>query len=228
MGCTRWAVQWPKQPPADLDDTLVNLALEAAQQQLWARTGRRFGRCTIVESYVVPTNGTCLPTPYKGTDGEWRNGFVGSSGIPLEHQPVRSVEAVTVNDVPWGEALWFLDAGTLRRRDGAAWPADASGRPLVTVAYTYGEDPPPLAALAMGELAYEMLQGFRGLDCRLPSNAVNITRQGVTIALADPAALDKVGRIGLPLSDAFIMSENPARLTARSRMYSPDMPRRSR
>jgi hypothetical protein len=80
----------------------------------------------------------------------------------------------------------------------------------------------------MGELACELLAGLTGADCRLPSNAVAITRQGVTVDLGDVRTLFEMGRIGLPISDAFLRSVNPNHLQSRSMVYSPDLARRVR
>lgn len=114
-------------------------------------------------------------------------------------------------------------------RFGECWPCDEGcDDPPIKVIYVYGVDVPPLGELAMGELACEFLAALTGADCRLPSNAVSITRQGVTVELGDQRTLFETGRIGLPISDAFIRSANPNRLQSQSRVWTPDVARRAR
>jgi hypothetical protein len=105
---------------------------------------------------------------------------------------------------------------------------DDCQEPPVEVTYKYGIDVPALGELAMGELACEILAGLRGLDCRLPSNAVSVTRQGITVDLGDASTLYNEHRIGLPLCDAFIRDANPNRLKMQSSVHSPDLTRRVR
>jgi hypothetical protein len=141
---------------------------------------------------------------------------------------VRAILAVEVEGVLLDPESYALEGDVLWRADGC-WPCvDDCDEPQIVVTYAYGIDPPALAELAMGELACEILAGVEGRDCQLPSNAISITRQGVTVDLGDAQTLFAQGRIGLPLSDAFLRQANPGRLMSASRVYSPDMARRAR
>jgi hypothetical protein len=100
--------------------------------------------------------------------------------------------------------------------------------PAIEVSYIYGIDVPILGQLAMGEVACEILAGLSGADCRLPSNAISVSRQGVTVDLGDAQTLFDQGRIGLPLADAFLRAVNPTKIVSQSMVFSPDMTRRAR
>jgi hypothetical protein len=91
-----------------------------------------------------------------------------------------------------------------------------------------GEDVPQGAALAMGELACEMIKAGQGQDCRLPPGVTTLVRQGVTIQYPDVGQLLKDGRTGLYLVDTFIAAENPSGLRQRARVYSVDRPTQRR
>jgi regulator of sirC expression with transglutaminase-like and TPR domain len=78
----------------------------------------------------------------------------------------------------------------------------------------------------MGELACELLKALQGKDCKLPGNAVAVTRQGVSVDLESVGNLYAQNRLGLPISDQFLRSVNPGRLMSRSKVYTPDFARR--
>ena len=85
-----------------------------------------------------------------------------------------------------------------------------------------------MGELAMGEVACEILKALQGKDCRLPNNAISVTRQGVNVQLGDSARLFEQMRLGLPVTDMFLMQSNPARLHSRSTVHTPDFARRAR
>ena len=231
MSCDDWPIRWACDI-TDVDDDLLDLARESAQSILWAMTGRRYGTCEQTEFYRTPCTDEC--------NYAWRRRFGPGVEYALMHEPrnccsihlaqapVRGISEVKVYGTVLDESFYALERGKLKRI-GDCWPCeDDCEDPPVEVTYTYGIDVPALGELAMGELACEILAGLRGLDCRLPSNAVSVTRQGVTVNLEDSASLYAQHRIGLPLCDQFIRDANPDKLRQRSQVYSPDMARRAR
>lgn len=229
MTCEPWPVVWSCSIDTE-DPDKVESAREAAQEILFGLSGRRFGLCTVTESYRANCSSAC-GMPYKTSDGFWRNGISDAHTcchILLSRKPVRAIMSVSV----FGDVL---DAGdyALERdylwRSQSCWPCvDDCDDPAVEVTYSYGLDVPMLGQLAVGEVACEILAGLSGADCRLPSNAVSVSRQGVTVELGDAQTLFDQGRIGLPMADAFLRAVNPGKLMSQSQVFSPDMTRRAR
>lgn len=143
--------------------------------------------------------------------------------------PVNSISEVRTDGlVLSGSAYRVDDNRALIRLDGKTWPAcqnlllDDSQPGTMSVTALYGEDPPASAADAVGELACEYIRAMHGEECQLPRNVTNLARQGVTITMPDLTAVIKEGRLGLRFCDLFLHAWNPARLTAKSRVYSVD------
>lgn len=145
--------------------------------------------------------------------------------------PVSSIVQVKLDGSPMATGSYRVDNNRLLvRTDGQRWPfcqdlnkADTQvGTWSVTVAV--GEDVPQGGALAVGELACEIIKAGQGQDCRLPPGVVSLARQGVTIQYPDVGQLLKEGRTGLYLVDTFIAAENPSGLRQRARVYSVDRP----
>ena len=180
----------------------------------------------------MPCVGGCaFPYGYDfGPGVEWALGVYPRKccRIRLHSQPVRAVDLVLVNGDIVPEEEYQLQRGYLARI-GECWPCEQECEIApISVTYTYGIEVPALGELAMGEMACEILAGLTGGDCRLPSNAISVTRQGVTVDLGDPAQLIAQNRWGLPITDAFIRSVNPGQLQTASQVFSPDSPRRVR
>ena len=234
MECSSWPVRYPCDVSDD-DPTLLALATDAAQSILWGLSGRRYGVCETTEWYRSPCTNPCV-VPWADDFGpgvEYRLGG-GSYGrrkccqILLEQKPARAVLEVKVDGVVLDPSEYYLGRGWLQRI-GECWPCEQDCEvPPVEVTYVYGVDVPALGELAMGELACELLAGWTGADCRLPSNAISVTRQGVTVDLGDAQTLFDQGRIGLPICDAFLRQTNPGRLMSASSVHSPDLARRVR
>lgn len=108
-------------------------------------------------------------------------------------------------------------------------PTSAVGTWAVTVAY--GTPPPVLGKLAAAELACQLslaIKPSQGGECQLPQRVIQITSQGLSKVVSDPLTLIKDGFQGLPISDRFIRSVNPAGIPRRSTVLSPDIGRRTR
>jgi hypothetical protein len=231
MECEDWPIRWPCDITSE-DEALLDLVRISAQQMLWSMSGRRYGLCETTESYNLPCSSPCS-VPYAGDFGPGVDYLLNDQArvccqIHLTSLPVRAIVEV----VELGETLdpddYALNRDVLMRR-GRCWPCeDECEDPPVQVTYLYGIDIPALGELAMGELACELLAGITGADCRLPSNAISITRQGVTVDLGDASTLTAENRLGLPLCDLFLRSTNPHKLHSRSQVWSPDLARRRR
>lgn len=231
MSCDPWPISWPcDEPPAASSEAQQAIAAAAAQEILWGLTGRRLGTCTVVERFAARRR-DCL-TPRDGRCCEMR----------LPSRPVDHVVSVSIEGVELDSSAWRLGSGgMLRRVDGLCWPSASlcSETTPIEVVYSWGVrlvpldaevDPLPpfasLAAVAMGEMAVELLSGMCGGECKLPSRLSSLTRQGVSIEFLPPGDFIEAGLTGLPLCDAFIRTVNPGRLTRPSRVHSLDTARR--
>lgn len=182
--------------------------------------------------------------PYLGRDGLWRNASIcGCSGdcscgelceiyLPGPLYDVVSVQEGAVT-LPV-EAYRVDDSGTLLRTDGACWTdcqdlsADVGEEGTLAVTYRTGLQLDESAVAAVSELVCHLIKGCGGGSCGCAAagrNVTRLTRQGVQLDMADPTTLFEEGRTGLPLTDQWLFSVNPYRLTSPSRVYSPDFPR---
>jgi len=230
MECEPWAIVWPCDTTSD-DPVLVAAAHSSATSILWGLSGRQYGVCSTTEGYRVPCTNPCA----QGFGDRFGPGvqYLMQTGtariccrIHLQAQPVRAIQEVSVYGDLIDPSEYLLDRNVLVRL-GQCWPCTLDcDPPSIVVTYAYGIDVPPLGELAVGELACEILRSLSGADCQLPSNATSVTRQGVTVDLGTIADLYDYGRIGLPISDAFLRAVNPGRLQSRSVVYSPDLARR--
>jgi len=229
VGCDPWPVG--PCPATDEVDPNYAWATMAAQDLLWATSGRQFGVCRVTQTIRVARGGGCafpwemqaailgphvLPGLMVGVMPHWRCCAVRLSG------PVRSVTEVRLDGV--AQTGWVLDGDDLLTTDGSCWPGDSDcSPPGLEVDYEHGVAPPSIAALAMAEVTSELLKACAGdPSCRLPARVVSLSRQGVTMAMLDPQEYLTAGRLGLPLSDWFITTTNPAGLIMPSRVVSPD------
>ena len=121
------------------------------------------------------------------------------------------------------------DFRKLVRLGGGRWPecqdmtlADTEDNTW-SVTLVIGQEVPMIGRLAAGELACEVLPCLNGTgNCRLPMNATQVTRQGVTIDFPTFSELLANGSLGLMWSDRFIATYNPSRLRAAPRVYDVD------
>lgn len=231
MACEDWPIRWACDI-TDVDDDLLDLARSSAQSILWGMTGHRYGLCEETQSFRMPCDSPCV-RPYSRSFGPGVEYALGNDrrnccALHLPSNPVRAISEVKINGDTIDADEYVLERNVLRRV-GLCWPCDDEcDIAPIEVTYSYGVDVPPLGQLALGELACEILNGLRGLDCRLPSNAISVTRQGITVDLGDAETLYEQMRVGLPLVDAFIRLTNPGRLIMASTVHTPDIARRAR
>lgn len=145
----------------------------------------------------------------------------GGRVLQLPDPPVVEVLTVLVDGDPVAVEAQ-LPVGLLRRADGAPWPDDG-----VEVTYRHGLAPPVGGHRAAIQLTLELGKAWaQDKSCRLPQRVQTIVREGVTVTFVDKfEALDQ-GRTGVYEIDLWITSVNPAKLTRRSRVWSPDIARR--
>lgn len=233
MSCEQWPVAYPCDV-SEVDPTVLANLREGAESLLWSLSGRRYGVCEVTEEYRSPCTDTCVPYGDRfGPGVEWAlndgRQMRMCCRIYLDHAPARAITAVYIDGDLLDPDSYALHRDTLVRL-GQCWPCESDDceAPAVKVVYEYGLDVPALGEMAMGEVICEMLRAWEGQDCRLPSNAVSVTRQGVTVNLGEASELIRDNRVGLPIADAFLRMANPNGLRSRSRVYSPDMARRVR
>lgn len=231
-GCQDWPVIWPC-PTDTVDPALVDAAQMLASQLLWAMSGYRIGLCAFREAFTPAASGAC-GFPYKDENGYWRNnGRLGSTccRVLLSHRPIASIMTVESEGVALDPAEYVLEGSWLRSRNGC-WPVVAvCDDPALIVTYQSGVSFPAGTGAAVGEVACEYLTALQGGQCRLPSRATSITRQGVTVTLEAVQQFTRNGqfmaqrRIGLPVTDAWLESVVGNGPRVASRVYSPDLPR---
>lgn len=229
MTCESWPIVWPC-PIEGISDDVLNLAHGLAVDLLQSLSGSRLGICSYTEAYrPAGTSGGCAG-PYKDSTGNWRNGATWSRDccrLLLSHRPVIEVCAVWDRGNLVDPTGYDVESGWLRRR-GACWSCgDACDDPPVAVSYRAGAPYPSGTAVAVGEVACEYVAALENRPCKLPSRAVSIIRQGVTVNLGSADEAVSRGRLGLPIADAWLTAVNRRGLVMASRVYSPDLPRSS-
>lgn len=232
---------------AGLDPADQARATQWATDVLWAATGRQFGVCPITvrpcfnERYnglgVYWGDGTFLPYIWNGT---WYNSGCGCAGrcccqpLPFTQAwlpgPVAGISEVRVDGIVIDSTAYRVDdAQWLVRQDGLTWPVCqdynlAAGLPGTwSVTYFRGTPVPASLLGAAGSLACEYAKACTGGECRLPGRISSIIRQGVSIQMVDVDALLAKGYTGLVEVDQVIRAFNPAGLTHRLRVLSPDV-----
>jgi hypothetical protein len=147
-------------------------------------------------------------------------GCVWSEVDMAPYAPVRSVEEIRVDGATLDPAKYVvLDGHLLARTDGGVWPLSQDLTLPDTepgtwaVDLTWGQEPPPdavqAAAVLAAELALALNPSSSGGECELPARVQSITRQGVSMLMADPMTYFDGGRTGLYIVDLFLASANP-------------------
>jgi len=111
-------------------------------------------------------------------------------------------------------------------------PPDCPGTWEIT--YRHGYPVPPEGLFAASELACEVLKACGGAgpgECRLPSNVISLTRNGVQMEFANNGSVTSsaIGnartlRFGIPTVDMWVAALNPYGITAPATAWSPDLP----
>lgn len=218
------------------DDPYADYAVHAATYILWSLSGRKYhGVSTITERYIcpeydIPANCSWVGhQTFRTADGVF--GYV-PDGINhqalhtrfrLRQQPVRKIVSLSVGGSAVPSGSYSLRNGSDLVVNTGTCNFSLCDSPEVT--YKYGVAPPSAGKLAAIDLANELVKGYNGETCELPSNVVSIQRQGVSIEMFDPAEFLDRGRIGLYSVDLFIAVSNPAKANKPAKIFSPDKPR---
>lgn len=250
--CDVWPVTWPCPLTPEIM-AVTGAALQMATDLLWVRSGRRFSLCEttmrpcrddcsdgafVYDGWWAWGSGTPRPRFYQGV---WTNVVCGfcADGCSCSHVskvelpvPVSSITSVVIDGETLPASGYALyDYRTLIRQDGGEWPrcndlSRPDGSPGTwSVTAVYGEAPPPLGTLAVGELAVELARAMIcDNSCQLPQPVQQLTRQGVSMSFLDPNEVYAGGRLGLRICDLFLSTYNPDGLRAPSRVYSVDHP----
>jgi len=217
-------VTYPCDVSAVTADILAQ-ALSMAQSWMFALSGARIGMFTTTDDMYQAECGPRCFFPYKDAQGQWRNGLVGAHDccrIEIFRQPVNAITQIKLSGVVLDPTGYVLTSNSVRRLD-ACWPCiDSCEAPIIQLDYTWGVTPEPLALAAAGELACEFINILVGSECKLPSGASQIVRQGVTVTRPNIESILSNGLTGLPIVDAFIRTYNPAGLRQRSRVIRID------
>ena len=248
--CSAWATvaDIPESIRTDLalTDAQWSIPLMVASEILWAVTGRRwYGDGCTETAYLrsVPPSPGTGSWPYHSSwrscscwysGATWINGYPispfagpwshveGVYAVRMPRDRVSAITAVTVGGLPF-TSYTFTRSGWLERLDGKSWDV-CSGDTEVT--YQYGEAPPLAGVQAAVTLAVELARDMHGLGkCRLPKRLTSITRQGVTVDIADSLDILREGGTGLTSVDLWIYSVNPEARPQAAGVWSPDVPR---
>jgi hypothetical protein len=229
-GCEAWPIVWC----CDTDGIAPNVldqAHAAAELIVWAALGRRHGICTVTKVVSAGVRCGCSHWAPQMIDGHIFN--VCSSDpcgdrccrLYLPHRDVVQVDEVTIAGEVLDPSAYALGRrGVLYSVDGC-WPTESMcAESPIEVTYRHGIPIPAGSASAVGEVACEIIAACKGEPCRLPSRAVNVSRNGISIDLGDPQILADSGMWGMPILDALIRTLNPKGLVGRSGIASPDHP----
>lgn len=143
--------------------------------------------------------------------------------------PVASIVQVKLNGVVLAASGYRVDDfRKLVRLGGFTWPTCqdltlADTQPNTwSVTLQVGQAVPAIGALAVGELACEIMKSCLGEVCAIPRNATNVTRQGITIDF--PSIYELLDRklLGLYAADLFVSTYNPHGLAAPPQVYDVD------
>jgi hypothetical protein len=247
--CAAWATEAdvPEQVRAELALTGSQWAhvLMIASEILWMLSGRRwYGVGCLEEAYLrsTPPRPGTGSWPYHDSWGdcgcwlqaEWVNGYPiavylgvwqhveGVYAVKLPRDTVIEVTSVTINGDPF-TSYSLTRSGWLERLDGKSWDL-CSGTTVVS--YRHGEPPPLGGVQAAVTLGIELARDFYGIGkCRLPKRLTSVTRQGVTVDIADSLDILKEGGTGLTSVDLWLRAVNPDARPQRAGVWSPDVPR---
>lgn len=249
--CTSWVtadeVAACRSGSTSSDVSIYDDVAVMASQILFEASGRQF--TGVCQRTVRPCGDGCMHwlaaypgPPYPVWDGRAWAGFGGCpplSKVKLPGYPVRQIAQVKIDGAVLDPASYRLDGHRWLIRkadivDGRAvarwWPGcsrldvDDDQPGTFSVTYLHGVDPPPLGVRAAARLASELYDACGGSsDCSLPDDVVEVVRQGVTVRrlVAAGQAL-REGSTGIKPLDEFLGGYNPAQLTRRPAVWTPD------
>jgi len=230
-----------------VDQGLIDEAIDAATEILWALSGRRYLVCPVSVRPCV-TRCSTIPVGWSmwGVGTPWPESYrllaalqchcppesCGCVALPtvVVPGPIFRMTAVWVDGQQLPSTAYRVDSGSrLTRLDGQQWPAcsDLAAGPTdpgsFIIDYERGRQPPEMLREAARVLACELVKSCTpGADCALPQRVTSITRQGVSFAMLDPMDFMDNGRTGLYAVDLALAALNPHNLTRGGRVYRAD------
>lgn len=248
-----WGCALSQQEIDSLDTDLKARSEYLAWTSLQRLTGFRLALCATV---VRPCAARCRPgvwmeAPVSGfpadgpyiSQGTWYNACGCTdpnscscgpiSEVLLPAQEVSGPIVVKISGGVLDPSSYRVDNGNrLVRTDGGTWPLcqpmgsadDAEG--TFTVSYYPGIGVDEALNFAAGLLAVEWYKACTGKDCRLPSGATRVQRQGISFEV--PADMFASGLSGIREVDAIVGTYNPYRLVMPSAVFNPDARRAGR
>lgn len=229
----QWPVDTTCLPDVSSDDPSLGALDDATQMAaavLWALSGRQFG---LTETRVrpCPSWGAFRVRLYPPTYQifSWSDGwtFTGCgcgggcnlSGPAMVHLPgpVAEVYEVEIAGEELSPTEYALEGNILYRVGGKYWPCQDMGRPLGeantwAVTYLRGQAVPPGVGRLTAQLATEFYNACTGGKCRLPRTVTEVSRQGVTHRVVNPAEIYATGKTGIPEVDMWLAAVNPNHL----------------
>jgi hypothetical protein len=154
------------------------------------------------------------------------DGMSPNSRIKLRGRPVTKIHTIRTRsgDIVDPSSYYLVDHSTIQAAAGVPWtPCN------IEITYSYGNYPPTSGKMAARTLAIEFAKLWSGDDdCVLPQRVTSISRQGVSYTLLDSQDFIEELKTGIYAVDLFLKSVNPDKARARSRVFSPDVPRARR
>lgn len=256
IDCSDIQARCPSETDLALLDGIATMAsqimFEISGRQFTGQCPRTVRPCNDVQNscwFAAPWNGW-VGWPwvwwYDGYSWGWYDQagcHCGCESLPrvlLPGYPVTQITEVKIDGVVIAPETYRLDEWRYltRMRDPAnpsipqRWPScqymnlDDDQPGTWSVTYVSGIDPPLIGKAAAAALACELVPGA---DCKLPTGARRIVRQGITIDKIQPLAQMLLeGSTGIVEIDAFMAAYNPGKLRRRPSIWSPDGPRFAR
>lgn len=225
-------------------------AVKTASHLLWSMSGRKFsGVTTVTERYVsaydpylrsggsrfnyypVLIGGSVSNIPVGSVDRNSHHDFQGDGTSSYSRLRLRGRKVIRIHNlrdqkgnIIDSNTYYLADHSTVYGTPDAKWSPSN-----VEVTYSYGSPPPTSGRTAARILAIELVKLYEGDDtCALPQRVNNISRQGVSYTVLDSQDFIDELKTGLYAVDLFLRSVNPDKARARSRVFSPDVPRARR
>lgn len=225
-------------------------AVKTASYLLWAMSGRKFtGQTTVTERYVsaydpylrsggsrfnyypVLIGGQVQNIPLGSIDRNSHHDFQGDGTSSYSRLRLRGRKVVRIHNlrdmkgnIIDPKTYYLADHSTVYGTPDAQWSPSN-----VEVTYTYGSPPPAAGRAAARILATELVKLYEGDDtCALPQRVTSVSRQGVSYTILDDQSFIDELKTGIYAVDLFLKTANPDKARARSRVFSPDVPRARR
>lgn len=203
--------------PDATDPDLLAAAAVQAGNILWVLSGHQVGTC---EDVLRPLSecGTCRGWCHCGSGDRIR---VSSFAGPVSDVTEVKLDGTIVDPsgyryYPSGQLLYRVPPDVWPYRDNKT--ADCDDPETMCVTAVIGTPPDAWALAVHAELTCELLLACSGGKCRIPSNATQVTAQGISITLS-PTELKQF----IPSVAGWVAAINPANAQSVPMVFSPDL-----